>query len=87
MKQKCNTFFEIHERGFRLLKIVHELNRNILPNAMLMAVLQSVIPYIPIVLSAVIVDLLLVAYSILSIFKNRSKVEFKHSIMVTTIRL
>ena len=30
-----------------------------------------------------IVDLLLVAYSILSIFKNRSKVEFKHSIMVT----
>ena len=60
MKQKCNTFFEIHERGFRLLKIVHGLNRHIIPGSMLIAVLRSVIPYISIVLSAVIVDLLLV---------------------------
>ena len=62
MKQKCNTFFEIHERGFRLLKIVHGLNRHIIPGSMLIAVLRSVIPYISIVLSAVIVDLLLVGY-------------------------
>lgn len=60
MKQNFNSFFEVHKQGFRLLKIIHHMNRNTIPGSILLAVLKAFIPYISIVLSAVIVDLLLV---------------------------
>lgn len=59
MKQKLNSFFDVHKKGFRLLKVIHTIDRNLIPCIILEAVLQAATPYISIILSANIIDLLI----------------------------
>lgn len=58
MKQKMKASIELHKKGFRLLKVIHEINRNMLPRTILEAIINAFIPYISIFLSATVIDLL-----------------------------
>lgn len=59
MKKKFSSFIAVHKNGFALLKLVHELDRNALPCSLLYAVIKALVPYVSIILSASIIDLLL----------------------------
>lgn len=59
MNKDKNNFVETHRKGFRLLKVVKVLDRNLIPLFILQAVLGVVIPYVSIILSARVIDLLL----------------------------
>ncbi len=54
-------FAETHKNSFRLLKVVGLLDRDVIPLTILLAVMEMITPYITIILSARIVDLLLSA--------------------------
>lgn len=58
MKQKMKASVELHKKGFRLLKIIHEIDRNMLPRTILEAIINAFIPYISLFLSAEVIDLL-----------------------------
>jgi len=58
MKNKLKALLTLHKKGFRLLKIVHEINRNMLPRTIMEAIINAFIPYISIFLSAAVIDLL-----------------------------
>ena len=49
-------FIQIHKNGFKLLKILQEMNRNMIPLSILGAILNSIKPFISIVFVARIVD-------------------------------
>ncbi len=59
MKQRLSHLCSIHRNGFRLLKVVRQLDRNLIPLFILQAVFGAVLPYISILLSAKVIDLLL----------------------------
>ena len=59
MKQAFSHFIKIHQNGFRLLKVTRRLDRNLIPLSLLQAILSAVLPYISILLSARVIDLLL----------------------------
>ena len=59
MKQAFSHFIKIHQNGFRLLKVTRQLDRNLIPLSLLQAILSAVLPYISILLSARVIDLLL----------------------------
>lgn len=58
MKNKLRASLALHKKGFRLLKIVHEINRNMLPRTIMEALINAFIPYISIFLSAAVIDYL-----------------------------
>ena len=58
MKQKMKATVELHKKGFRLLRIIHEIDRNMLPRTILESIINAFIPYISLVLSAEIIDYL-----------------------------
>lgn len=59
MKQNWNSFKEIHTTGIRLLGIVHGMDRNLIPCNILAAVFSAMLPYISIIMSAEVIDLLI----------------------------
>ncbi len=59
MNKDRNKFVDTHQKGFRLLKVIKVLDRNLIPLFILQAVLGAVIPYVSIILSARVIDLLL----------------------------
>ena len=58
MKERINASIELHKKGFRLLRVIHEIDRNMLPRTILESILNALIPYISIFLSATVIDLL-----------------------------
>jgi ATP-binding cassette subfamily B protein len=59
MKNKWNTFLTTHKAGFRLLRIVKLIDRNLLPLSIMEACLNAILPYISLVFCAKIIDALL----------------------------
>ena len=59
MKHKIQEVKDIHKLGFQLLKTVSILDRNLIPRNFLQAFLEAVIPYVTIILSAIMVDRLI----------------------------
>ena len=62
MNKRNQDFFEVHKNGFKLLKVVTKLDRNLIPITLLQAILGAAIPYVTIILSAQIIDLLIQKY-------------------------
>lgn len=56
---RASAFRQTHRNGVRLLRVVRQLDRNLLPVILLQSVLSAVIPYVPIFLSAKLIDQLL----------------------------
>ena len=46
MRQKMKATVELHKKGFRLLRIIHEIDRNMLPRTILESIINAFIPYI-----------------------------------------
>lgn len=59
MKHRWSGFWETHKQGMRLLRIAHRLDRNQVPVTLLYGILAAAIPYITLILSARVVDMLL----------------------------
>lgn len=59
MKERWKSLQETHRQGLRLLKVIHQMDRNMLPGTILECILKAAIPYISIVLSAQMIDELL----------------------------
>ena len=59
MKDKFREIKEIHKLGFRLLKTVSVLDRNLIPRSFLQAFLEAVMPYVTIILSSIMIDRLI----------------------------
>lgn len=59
MKDKFREIKEIHKLGFRLLKTVSVLDRNLIPRSFLQAFLEAIIPYVTIILSSIMIDRLI----------------------------
>lgn len=59
MIRENHEFVKIHKNGFKLLKVVSQIDRNLIPITLLQAVLGAALPYVTIILSAKIIDLLL----------------------------
>lgn len=58
MKQKMKATIELHKKGFRLLRIIHKIDRNMLPRTILESIINAFIPYISLFLSAEVIDFL-----------------------------
>lgn len=59
MSKRWSSFWEIHKTGFQLLGLVKTIHRNLIPMAILAAVIGAAVPYVSIIGSARIIDLLL----------------------------
>ena len=59
VNKKWKEIREIHQMGFRLLKTVMELDRNLIPRSFLQAFLEAILPFVSIIMSAVLIDLLI----------------------------
>lgn len=57
--ERWGGFWETHKQGMRLLRIAHSLDRNQVPVTLLYGILAAAIPYITLILSARVVDMLL----------------------------
>lgn len=58
MKQAFENLKAIHQKGFKLLKIVKLLDRDLLPLSILEAVIATCTPYVALVFTAKLIDLL-----------------------------
>lgn len=59
MKTKWQSFLKTHASGFRLLKIVKDIDRDLIPLSLIESVVAVSMPYVSIVFTAQIIDLLL----------------------------
>ncbi len=56
MKSRFINKYDYHKTGYRLMKLLHKTDRDIIPLAMLLSLLQTAIPYSGFFLSALIID-------------------------------
>lgn len=59
MREKWHTLLKTHRSGFRLLKLVKDIDRDLIPLSLLEACLTTSVPYVSLTFTAIIVDLLL----------------------------
>lgn len=59
MNKRIKELKEVHGTGYQLLKVIHHMDRNLIPESILQSLIEAILPYVGIIMSAQVIDQLL----------------------------